>query len=255
MDLETENRIAAILMKEAAELRRQAEKDGVSVYLNQPKPKVRPNSRFLTATVRGVQQANRAVEINEMWRVRQKELELDDRLKDRSKDQRSNGARYNNGGGFKSNRHTAVNDGANASCSSSKSSYSRNDDGLKDEELEEFLHSRAKRGRGAVGPRMDETGPYLPRGPNPKEELLTSIEHRNVVYGPKKPYSLESCESSETDTESSETDTDDNKREKKRRKTHSRNSKKPHKDKHKSKKKSKDKKKKRKEEKRRKRDH
>ncbi|KAF4390082.1 hypothetical protein G4B88_005000 [Cannabis sativa] len=125
MDLETENRIAAILMKEAAELRRQAEKDGVSVYLNQPKPKVRPNSRFLTATVRGVQQANRAVEINEMWRVRQKELELDDRLKDRSKDQRSNGA-------------------------------------------------RAKRGRGAVGPRMDETGPYLPRGPNPKEELLTT---------------------------------------------------------------------------------
>ncbi|KAF4346488.1 hypothetical protein G4B88_012525 [Cannabis sativa] len=206
MDLETENRIAAILMKEAAELRRQAEKDGVSVYLNQPKPKVRPNSRFLTATVRGVQQANRAVEINEMWRVRQKELELDDRLKDRSKDQRSNGA-------------------------------------------------RAKRGRGAVGPRMDETGPYLPRGPNPKEELLTNIEHRNVVYGPKKPYSLESCESSETDTESSETDTDDNKREKKRRKTHSRNSKKPHKEKHKSKKKSKDKKKKRKEEKRRKRDH
>ena len=39
MDLETENRIAAILMKEAAELRCQAEKDGVSVYLHQPKPK------------------------------------------------------------------------------------------------------------------------------------------------------------------------------------------------------------------------
>lgn len=56
MDLETENRIAAILMKEAAELRRQAEKEGVSAYLHQPKPRVRPNSRFLTATVRGVQQ-------------------------------------------------------------------------------------------------------------------------------------------------------------------------------------------------------
>ena len=55
MDLETENRIAAILLKEAAELRRQAEKDGVEAYLRQPKVRGRPNSRFLTATVRGVQ--------------------------------------------------------------------------------------------------------------------------------------------------------------------------------------------------------
>lgn len=56
MDLETENRIAAMLMKEAAELRRQAEKEGVHVYLQQPKARFRPNSRFLTATVLGVQQ-------------------------------------------------------------------------------------------------------------------------------------------------------------------------------------------------------
>ena len=56
MDLETENRIAAILMKEAAELRRQGEKEGVQAYLRQPKFRGRPNSRFLTATVLGVQQ-------------------------------------------------------------------------------------------------------------------------------------------------------------------------------------------------------
>lgn len=56
MDLETENRIAAILMREAAELRRQAEKDGVEAYLRHPKVRGRPNSRFLTATVLGVQQ-------------------------------------------------------------------------------------------------------------------------------------------------------------------------------------------------------
>ncbi|KAM1256236.1 hypothetical protein ACFX1Q_030385 [Malus domestica] len=73
MDLETENRIAAILMREAAELRRQADKEGVHAYLQQPKTRFRPNSRFLSATVRGVQQANRAVEVNEMWRLRQKE--------------------------------------------------------------------------------------------------------------------------------------------------------------------------------------
>lgn len=56
MDLETENRIAAILLKEAAELRQKAEKEGVHVYLQQPTMRGRPNSRFLTATVLGVQQ-------------------------------------------------------------------------------------------------------------------------------------------------------------------------------------------------------
>ncbi|MBA0849979.1 hypothetical protein Goshw_023598 [Gossypium schwendimanii] len=49
----TENRIAAILLKEAAE-------------------------------------PNRAVEVNEMWRVRQKEMELNDRLKSRSNDHSGN---------------------------------------------------------------------------------------------------------------------------------------------------------------------
>ncbi|PON55139.1 G patch domain protein [Parasponia andersonii] len=252
MDLETENRIAAILMKEAAELRRQAEKDGVSVYLHQPKPRVRPNSRFLTATVRGVQQANRAVEMNEMWRVRQKELELDDRLKGKSKDQRSNGGSYRNSDSLKSTskKQIVVGDRANASCSSSKSCHSRNDDGLKDEELEEFLHSRAKRGRGAVGSRMDETGPYLSRSSDSKEEQLISSDtiERCVVYGPEKPSSLKPLESSEEETN------DDGKR-KKQKKIHSRSSKKNHSEKHKSGKKSKDKREKRKELKRSKHNH
>lgn len=56
MDLETENRIASILLREAAELRRQAEKEGVRAYLEKPNVRLRPNSRFLTATVLGVQQ-------------------------------------------------------------------------------------------------------------------------------------------------------------------------------------------------------
>ncbi|KAG2263495.1 hypothetical protein Bca52824_070574 [Brassica carinata] len=36
------------------------------------------------------------------------------------------------------------------------------DEGLGDDEIESFLQSRNKRGRGSVGSRMDETGPYLP---------------------------------------------------------------------------------------------
>ncbi|WZY94126.1 hypothetical protein YC2023_066455 [Brassica napus] len=46
MDLETENRIASVLLREAAELRRQAEKDGVRAYLEKPNVRHRPNSRF-----------------------------------------------------------------------------------------------------------------------------------------------------------------------------------------------------------------
>ena len=58
MDLETENRIASVLLREAAELRRQAEKDGAWAYIEKPNVRHRPNSRFLTATVLGVQQCN-----------------------------------------------------------------------------------------------------------------------------------------------------------------------------------------------------
>lgn len=56
MDLETENYLASLLMEEARRLRLQAETDGVHAYLRQPNVRGRPNSRFLTATVLGVQQ-------------------------------------------------------------------------------------------------------------------------------------------------------------------------------------------------------
>ncbi|TXG71711.1 hypothetical protein EZV62_000290 [Acer yangbiense] len=199
MDLETENRIAAILMNEAAELRRQAEKEGVHAYLQQPKVRGRPNSRFLTATVLGVQQANRSVEVNEMWRVRQKELELNDRLKGRSREE-SNCSRHTDVGNSSrssNKRHGIDTDSASASCLSSKrayeSSYSREDEGLRDEEIEKFLQSRVKRGRGAVGSRMDETGPYLPPSPDSNEKLSARYDVRqHSVFGPEKPPSLKS---------------------------------------------------------------
>ncbi|KAL6347535.1 hypothetical protein AAG906_026059 [Vitis piasezkii] len=244
MDLETENRIAAILMKEAAELRRQAEKEGVHVYLQKPQVRGRPNSRFLTATVLGVQQANRAVEVNEMWRVRQKELELDDRLKGRLRDEGSSRSHrdYSNSSTSANKRH------ASDLCSSSKrvledGSCSKEEESLRDDEVEEFLNSRVKRGRGAVGSRMDEAGPYLPHCSHSKDRLLTNPdlrvreerEHR-VVLGPEKPSALELSESSEDELHWD--------RRKKEKKVHSGSSNKQHSRKHGSKEKSRDKKKK-----------
>ncbi|KAJ1429480.1 hypothetical protein SESBI_08248 [Sesbania bispinosa] len=238
MDLETENRIAAILMREAAELRRQSEKEGVLAYLHKPNVRSRPNSRFLTATVRGVQQANRAVEVNEMWRVRQKELELDNRVKGTSIDISSGDrSRRDDISSRSAGRNAAIDNSTRTSAScSSKREYEHSPEGLKDEELEEFLHSRTKRGRGAVGPRMDETGPYLPHT-NGEPSTSTDVQERRVIYGPERPPSLESYESSEEELHKE--------RRKKNKKSHSSYSDKEHSKKHKSKEKSKHKKKKR----------
>ncbi|CAJ2648834.1 unnamed protein product [Trifolium pratense] len=237
MDLETENRLAAMLMREAAELRRQSEKEGVLAYLQKPNVRSRPNSRFLTATVRGVQQANRAVEVNEMWRARQKELELDKRVtctssRDKSSDDKRHRDHYSS---RSSGRHSGDDRSTSASTScSTKKEYEHTPEGLRDEELEEFLHSRKKRGRGAIGPRMDETGPYLPL--NPDEEPCTNpdVRERRAVYGPPRPSSLQSYEFSEDELHEE--------KRKKSKKSHKSHSDKGHSKKHKSKEKSKKKK-------------
>ena len=80
------------------------------------------------------------MEMNEMWRVREKERELDDRLRHKSKDQRSDSVSYReyNSRDSTSKRHAVADDSAKASCSSSDGG------GLRDEELEEFLRSRLK---------------------------------------------------------------------------------------------------------------
>ncbi|KAF7843070.1 protein FAM133 [Senna tora] len=248
MDLETENRVAAILMREAAELRRQAEKEGTLAYLRQPNVRNRPNSRFLTATVLGVQQANRAVEVKEMWQVRQKELELDRRLKRPLREEANCDRSHKDGDrSGSSRRHPVVNTSisASASCSDTRE-YEHCPEGLRDEELEDFLHSKIKRGRGAVGPRMDETGPYLPPSPDGESTASPNARERRVVYGPERPPSLKSDESSEDEFHK--------RREKKAKKSHSGKSDKEYPRKQRSKEKSKHKKKKR-EEKRSKRGH
>ncbi|CAB80086.1 hypothetical protein [Arabidopsis thaliana] len=151
MDLETENRIASILLREAAELRRQAEKDGVRAYLEKPNVRHRPNSRFLTATVLGVQQANKAVETNEMWSLRSKEIEFGERLKRKSRDESSNGQSEQNNRRDFLKRCTSVDENVTTTSLSPSSSRSRSkrwqsedddDEGLGDVEVKTFLQSR-----------------------------------------------------------------------------------------------------------------
>ncbi|KAF8094272.1 hypothetical protein N665_0367s0055 [Sinapis alba] len=196
MDLETENRIASVLLREAAELRRQAEKDGVRAYLEKPNVRHRPNSRFLTATVLGVQQSNRAVETNEMWKARQKEIELEnERLKRKSREESSSRSQMKRSGSFSKrslDKRCSSSDEkkvTHASSSDKRLYLDDDDEGLGDDEIESFLQSRNKRGRGSIGSRMDETGPYLLAE---KVDKLQSSDtgERKVVLGPERPPSL-----------------------------------------------------------------
>ncbi|KAK6945907.1 hypothetical protein RJ641_013451, partial [Dillenia turbinata] len=248
MDLETENRIAAMLLKEAAELRQKADKEGALAYLQQPKARGRPNSRFLTATVLGIQQANHAIEVNEMWRTRQKELELDDRLNKRSRESNSSGRDYRHASDSSISRGKYD----DMSCSSIKrvikeDSQTSEDDGLKDEEVEEFLTSSVKRGRGDIGSRRDETGPYLPDVSDTMEKSASSsdkfsVSWEHLVLGPEKPAHLKSSDSSDEDLDEDIPE--------KHRRTTSGSSNKHHSIKHGSREKRKDKKKKKRKEKR-----
>lgn len=229
MDLEMENRLAALLVEEARRLRREADKDGVLVYLQKPNVRGRPNSRFLTATILGVEQANRATEISEMWRAREKERQLDVKRRHESKANNSRDMHVRNGYlndskpwpgenttlatssnkrhkitsprcSFQSRRQNDLRESSNH-CSSSKryseDSPSIDDDALQDDDMEEFLHSRAKRGRGSVGCRMDEPGPYLPSTSADLEELIPAKEQKRRILGPEKPHFLKSNPSHE----------------------------------------------------------
>lgn len=194
MDPETEKHFASLIMEEAARLRLQAEKEGVHAYLAQPRTRGRPNPQFLKATVRGIEQANRAAEVSEMWKVRAMELELEGREKKRDRHRHRNDGNARSLGSAshsyhdkprKSRRHgifhqmsssPRLHDKNASDCTLEESYgvvYDQRDDahshdivddlrdkGLKEDEVEQFLHARVKRGRGTVGSRMDETGPY-----------------------------------------------------------------------------------------------
>ena len=84
-----------------------------------------------------------------MWRVREKELELDDRLRGRSRHDGNSSKNHRDvGNDFRSTsrRHSLNENDTTMPSLSSKivgSSYSRENEGLRDEEVDEFLHSRS----------------------------------------------------------------------------------------------------------------
>lgn len=126
-----------------------------------------------------IHSANRAVEVNEMWRIRQKEQELDNRVKRRQGDHRRSDRSYSkqgvddrlkrrwsdesnsdrsyrdsevddrqkrrrsdessSGGSYKDKSHADV----EMSSKRNTERYSVSEEGLKDDEIENFLNSRS----------------------------------------------------------------------------------------------------------------
>ncbi|XP_062196900.1 uncharacterized protein LOC133899883 isoform X2 [Phragmites australis] len=134
MDLGTENRLAALLVEETRRRMLQADKKGVQAY-----------------------QANRDVEVDGMWRAREKEVELGTKLKSRTNghtDSRCKKRKISS----RSLRPVPKIEQDGRPCATSCSaryshsiSYSDREDGLGDDELEEFLHSRSGGFGGNVG--------------------------------------------------------------------------------------------------------
>ncbi|KAM3360728.1 putative protein isoform X1 [Capsicum galapagoense] len=152
--------------------------------------------------------SNRAVEVNEMWKLRQKELELENRLNRKSADKKSDTCHSFSVSERRSRERCDTDSGTSRSKKREvEDSHSCEEEGLGDAEIEEFLHSRIKRGRGTVGSRMDEAGPYLPSSPDPREKesaspnmKLSKVHRYHAVIGPEKPDWLNSTVSSENES-------------------------------------------------------
>ncbi|KAK8457275.1 hypothetical protein SEVIR_3G153500v4 [Setaria viridis] len=129
-----------------------------------------------------------------MWRAREKELELESKMRSGSSKSKDL---------YDSRGEKRKSDSRNHSSSSRVEqegiaySYSDKEDGLGDDEIERFLHSRVKRGRGAVGSRMDEPGPYLDllshrKDNEPSPDIRVEEKWERRVQGPEKPSFLKS---------------------------------------------------------------
>ncbi|KAK9845705.1 hypothetical protein WJX81_000106 [Elliptochloris bilobata] len=169
--------LAELITREAAMRQEAAAEHGLTALLRKPLQRERPNERFLQGTLRSVAFANRRQQEDAMWGARRKQLD--------ERGIRTHGEpgseRPRTGGkqqiGRSSSRSAASSDGSPSSASGSASSGGGaapaiREGALGDDALSEMLSKRAVRGRGAVGPRADEPGPYLPAGAAPAYPLL-----------------------------------------------------------------------------------
>ena len=195
---------------------------GVTAYLGRATQRERPNERFLQNMLRNVQQANRRAEEEEMWQVRQEQLQREQReasarrRRQRSPSLEARKRRHDSssggGGGADGQR-----DPRPAGCSSQRgdsdaeeaaerrqsaaaaAAEGEQDCGGKagsdcEAALAAMLASKRPRGRGSTGARVDLAGPYL-EGRKASEGVNEDVEvtvRRQQPVGPARPEWLHS---------------------------------------------------------------
>lgn len=181
-----ESVLAELIERDVQQLTERALDQGVTAYLERPVHRVRPNERFLQATIRNVAGSNRREQEAQLWEAHrshqrllnyrrlgsgQREIRLPSGGSEYMQQQQhaSSGARHR-----RRRRDDADKSSGPTDCSNSESSGAGSvpssshgntcqDGGMGIHEMEAMLGARRVKGRGAVGSRAEEPGPYLPR--------------------------------------------------------------------------------------------
>ncbi|CAL8469558.1 g9099 [Coccomyxa elongata] len=144
----SETQLAELIMRDITQLSEDAKVRGVTAYLRKPVHRERPNERFLQGTLRSVAFANRKAEEDEMWVHRKKRLHGYAGVSRPSTGTRSN--------------QSEERSSESESDSAERSSEAEPSGAISDSQLADMLSRHRPRGRGAVGSRVDEPGPFLP---------------------------------------------------------------------------------------------
>mmetsp|Transcript_13396 Transcript_13396/g.33755 ORF Transcript_13396/g.33755 Transcript_13396/m.33755 type:complete len:277 (-) Transcript_13396:515-1345(-) len=159
----------ARLLGRAAQLKERSAADGVLAFLRKPVERARPNERYLQNTLRGMNFANRRADEAEMWerlehaRARERR-ERRARIAEQRRAGRQHGWQSDDGEVTGSDSAGDRHAGGGETADEEVHEEAGVGEGQEATQLESFLAGKRARGRGAVGSRVEDAGPYLPGG-------------------------------------------------------------------------------------------
>ena len=161
--------LASLILQDVEKRGEAVRERGVTAWAHRPREREQVNERFLRNTLRGVDSSNRRVE-QQAARSGSPAPGAGGAKRDRPDDVVVDHGRGGAGCTRRGSEGTSSSSSSAAASSSdsepdAKPSAGNGKGGMRDDELAEFLsRPRVKRGRGAVGSRADEPGPFLPGG-------------------------------------------------------------------------------------------
>eukprot|EP01024_Parvocaulis_polyphysoides_P057921 TRINITY_DN61887_c0_g1_i1.p2 TRINITY_DN61887_c0_g1~~TRINITY_DN61887_c0_g1_i1.p2 ORF type:complete len:192 (-),score=24.64 TRINITY_DN61887_c0_g1_i1:79-654(-) len=139
----SQEQLAELVAQDARQLTEKAKEFGVGAYLLKPVQRERLNERFIQNTLKNVEFANRQLDESVMAGCREKQLSLD-----RPKSS-------------KQHRTNIYNPSKKRKRSDDEQMDAQDVDDMDEEDVLSFLSKRQVRGRGGVGSRASEPGPFV----------------------------------------------------------------------------------------------